>query len=326
MARIECHECKAPISQPTEPCPLCGASVQDRKAKERKPWYERTSVTLCVAAGLLFVALGFVHIITGVESPFRLPVDIVRRESFGYRETFVNARAIAALPYTAAKLKYPLGCEVLQRRGYLPSGHGFEARAAVRQMQDIERWRTEFSRARGWSERPWEERLQTGAIEGQTAPESAQADNTQGIAAARNGDYQAALAAFSRAIRKAPAYAEAFHNRALVYVALGNLGQAAADFGKVVEIRPGYTEGHVEQGRLYLKTGQQDEAVAVFSGAIEIDSTCAEAYLGRALACYVQGRYDRAWQDVRQLERLGTPAPAGFIVALSHASGRDPGP
>jgi tetratricopeptide (TPR) repeat protein len=278
-----------------------------------------------VAAGLLLVGLGFVHIITGVESPFRLPVDIVRRKSFGYRETFVNARAIAALPYTAAKLKYPLGCEVLQRRGYLPSGHRFEARTAVRQMHDIGRWQAEFARALGRSERPWEERLKTGAVEGQMDSESVQADNARGIAAARNGDYQAALAAFSRAIRKAPAYAEAFHNRALVYIALGNLGQAAADFGAVVEIRPEYTEGRVAQGRLYLTTGQHEEAATAFSQAIKVDSTCAEAYLGRALACYVQGRYGSAWQDVRQLKRLGTPAPAGFILALSHASGDAPG-
>jgi len=177
MARIECDVCKAPISQPAEACPLCGASARERKAKKRKPWYERTSVTLCVAAGLVFAALGFVHIITGVESPLRLPVDIVRRQSFGYREAFIDARAIAALPYTAAKLKYPLGCEVLQRRGYLPSGHRFEARTAVRQMQDIERWQTQFARALGRAERPWEERLQTGTIEGQADSDSAQADH-----------------------------------------------------------------------------------------------------------------------------------------------------
>jgi tetratricopeptide (TPR) repeat protein len=325
MALTECHECKAPVSKAGASCPLCGAPATGCKARKPKRWYERTSVTLCVAVGLLVAALGFVHIITGVESPFELPVDIVRKESFGYRETFINAKAIEALPYTAAKIKYPLGCEVLQRRGYLPSGHSFEARTTVRQMQSIERWQAEFARAQGHSEHPWEERLQVGVAEGQAGPESAQAANVRGIALAGNGDYQAALAEFSRAIRRAPTYAEAFHNRALVYIAIGNLGQGASDFGKVTEIRPGYIEGYVEQGRLYLATGQRDEAIGVFSRAIEIDGTHSEAHLGRALACYVQGQYDRAWQGTRKLERLGTPAPAGFIIALSHALGRDPG-
>jgi tetratricopeptide (TPR) repeat protein len=325
MALTECHECKAPTSKAAARCAHCGAPAKGRKARRSKRWYERTSVTLCVAVGLLVAALGFVHIITGVESPFELPVDIVRRESFGYRETFINAKAIEALPYTAAKIKYPLGCEVLQRRGYLPSGHSFEARTVVRQMQSIRRWQTEFARAQGRSECPWEERLQVGVAESQAGPESAQAANVRGIALARNGEYQAALAAFSRAIRKAPTYAEAFYNRALVYIAIGNLGQGASDFGKVVEIRPGFVEGHIEQGRLYLATGQCDEAIGVFSRAIEIDGTHGEAHLGRGLACYVQGQYDRAWQDVRKLERLGTPAPAGFVIALRHASGRDLG-
>jgi len=325
MAQRQCQECQAPISKKAATCPRCGALVNRREAKQSKRWYERTSVTLCVAAGLLLVALGFVHIITGVETPFELPVDIARRQTFGYRETFVNARAIMALPYTAAKLKYPLGCEVLQRLGYLPSGHGFEARAAVRQMQDIGRWQAEFGRALGRTEAPWEERLQTGVMEGPAGSDSAQADNARGIASAREGDYRGALAAFSRAIRKTPTYVEAYHNRALVYIAIGNLGQGAADFGKVVEIRPGFLAGYLEQGRLYLTTNQYDEASAVFSDAIAADSSCAAAYLGRALACYAQGQYEQAWQDVRQLERLGTPAPREFVLALSHASGRDPG-
>jgi len=218
-----------------------------------------------------------------------------------------------------------LGCEVLQRLGYLPSGHGFEARTAVRQMQDIGRWQAEFARTLGQTEQSWEERLQAGTLEGQADPENAQADNAQGVAAAREGDYQAALAAFSRAIRRAPTYVEAYHNRALIYIAIGNLGQGAADFGRIVEIRPGFVAGYLEQGRLYLTTGLYDEATAVFREAIEADSACAEAYLGRALACYAQGRYDQAWQDIRQLERLGTPAPGGFVLALSHASGRDLG-
>ena len=325
MALTKCHECKQSISKAAANGPHGGAPPQGSQAKKSKRWYERTSVTLCVAAGLLVVALGFIHIIIGVESPFELPVDIVRKESFGYRETFINAPAIAALPYNAAKIKYPLGCEVLQRRGYLPAGHSFEARAAVRQLQSIGRWQAEFARALGRSERPWSERLQTGAAEGQAGADSAQADNVQGVALAGNGDYQAALAAFSRAIRKAPTYAEAFYNRALVYIALGNLGQGAADFGKVVEIRPRFVEGYLEQGHLHIGAGQYDEAAGVFSQAIEIDAGCAPAFFGRALACYAQGRYDRAWQDVRKLESLGTPAPPGFVLALSHASGREPG-
>ena len=313
-----------------EPTPA-GAGAQDAgpgqeaRGKRPKRWYERTSVTLCVAAGLLVVALGFVHIITGVESPYQLPVDIVRKAAFGYRETFINACAIRALPYHAAKIKYPVGCAVLQRRGYLPSGHTFEARMAIGQLQRIERWRVDFERTLGRSERPWQERLQTPEAKGQDRVEGAFADNAQGIDLARDGDYAAALAAFGRAIRKAPACAEAFYNRALVSVALGNLGQGADDLGAVVEIRPGFVEGHLERGRLYLRMARYNEAVDVFSCVIEMDETHAEAHFGLALACYAQGRYDRARQGLRRLLDLGVSVPLGFLGALRDASGIDPG-
>ena len=291
---------------------------EDAETPKVKRWYERTSVTLCVALMLAVIALGFVHIITGVESPFELPVDVALKESFGYRETFINAAAIEALPYTAARLKYPLGCRVLQRRGYLPTGHTFEARIMVGQRQNIEQWQAEFARSLGRVEPLWEERFQDAAGD-------AQADNREGIARARVGDYQAALKAFGRAVRKAPTSAETCYNRALVYVTVGNLGQAAEDLGRVAAIRPADVEAHVERGRLYLAIGRYEEAGDAFAKAIETDATHPQAYLGRALAAYALGRYGRAWQDIEKLQTLGTPAPPTFILALRHASGRDPG-
>lgn len=294
------------------------AIFEQAGAPKVKRWYERTSVTLCVVAGLIVIGFGFIHVITGVESSLQLPVDVALKESFGYRETFINAAAIEALPYTAARLKYPLGCRVLQRRGYLPTGHTFEARTMVGQKQSIEQWQAEFARSLGRAEVPWEERLQTGTG-------AAQADTLAGITQARAGDYQAALKAFDRAVRKAPTSAETYYNRALVYVAVGNLGQAAEDLGRVVGIRPAYVEALVEQASLYLTVGRYEEAIVAFSNAIETDTTHPQAHLGRALAVYALGRYDRAWHDVEKLATLGTPAPSTFILALRHASGRDPG-
>jgi hypothetical protein len=155
--------------------------VPSPAAQARKPkrWYERTSVTLAVAAGLIVVALGFVHIITGLqaESRYELPFAIVFKKAFGYRETLVDARAIAALPYPAAKLKYPLGCEVLQQYGYLPSGHAFEARMAIGRLAEFRRWQAEFARRLGRVEQPWEQRLQAAPIE---TPGDSQGPDTVG--------------------------------------------------------------------------------------------------------------------------------------------------
>jgi tetratricopeptide (TPR) repeat protein len=287
-----------------------------RAEKARPRWYERTSVTLCVAAGLAVVGLGFIHILVGVRSDYGLPFDFVRRDSFGYRETLVNARRIQVLPYTAAKRKYPRGLGALQKAGYLPAGHGFEAGMMARQRASLQRWQAEFEKTLGRSEPPWQDQLQDAGAVAPGDPDGAPAHNQKGIVYARRGEYAAALAEFGRAIRRDPTCADAFYNRALVYLALGNLGAAATDFGQVVTLRPGFVEGYLCRGRLYAAMNDHDQAVAEFTKALEADPQCAEAYFQRSLAHYAKGSRDKAWDDVHQIESLGRPVPPGYLRAL----------
>jgi tetratricopeptide (TPR) repeat protein len=283
-----------------------------RGARPRRRWYERTSVTLCVAAVLVVVSLGFFHVITGVTGSEGLPFDVVLRESFGYREMVVNARRIQALPYAAARLKHPLGVAVLQRNGYMPSGLAFEAEMAAEQRESLERWQRQFEESLCGSTLRWQDRLRGDIPDGG----SAQAHNQRGIALARGGEYAQALAEFSRAIARDPALADAFYNRAMVQIALGNLGPAASDLGKVTEVRPDFTEGYIRRGRLCVAMNEYDRAIADFTRAIEIDARSAEAYFHRSLAHYTKGDYEKALADVRVIQGLGRPVPAGLLHAL----------
>ena len=298
---------KAPSSKPT--------------ALPRKKWYERTSVTLCVAAGLVVLGLGFIHIVTGVTSSFGLPCDIVRRESFGYREMLVDARKIESLPYSAARLKHPLGLAALQRSGYLPAGVEFEAGMMARQQEGLAQWQAEFQEALGLARTCWQDRLLGPQSPSRGDPEDAPARNQRGIDFARQGEFQAALAEFTRAIRRNPAYADAFHNRALLYGAIGNVGQAAADLGKVIEMKPEFVEGYLHRGRLYVTMNEPDRALADFARAAAIEPRCAEAYFQRSLIHYTRGNRGEALEDVNRLRGLGVSIPAGFLQALG--SGRE---
>jgi len=285
-------------------------------AKPRKKWYERTSVTLCVAAALVVIGLGFIHVITGVTSSSGLPYDIVLRESFGYREMLVSARKIQSLPYSAAKLKHPLGVRALQRSGHLPSDVGFEASMMARQQEDLDQWQAEFQEALGRPEACWQDRLRGADPRSEGDPESAPACNQRGIDFARQGDFQAALAEFTRAIRRNPTYGEALHNRALVCITIGNVGQAAEDIGTVIEIRPEWIEGYLRRGRLYVKMSEHDKAIADFTTAVQIDPRCAEAYFRRGLIHYVRGDREKTLEDVGRLRSLGVSVPEGFLQAL----------
>ncbi|MEN6337195.1 MAG: tetratricopeptide repeat protein [Phycisphaerales bacterium] len=281
-----------------------------------KRWYQRTSVTLCVAAALAVVGLGFVHVIVGVTSPYGLPFDIVLRKSFGYREAVVDVRRIGGLPYAAARFKHPLSVAALQRSGYIEGGPAFEARMMAWQRECVGRWQSQFESSLGRSAVCWQDRLQGREQTQGGDPEDAQACNQRGIDFARSGEYQAALAEFTRAIRRDPTCADAFYNRALVSIEIGNVGQAASDLGTVVEIRPGFVEGRVRRGRLYLAMNEHDKAVAEFTKAAAIDPKCAEAIFHRSLVHYARGDYEKAMADVTKAESLGQAVPAGFLRTL----------
>ena len=322
MATTRCPECQKRVRKRARTCPRCKSEIREDQGTPTPKWHERTSVSLCTAALLAVVGLGFIHIIVGVRGPRDLPFDLALRKSFGYRELVVDAGRIRAIPYVAATLKYPLGLRVLQAKGYLPSGPTLETRM-VQQMRDaMNRWHAEFEANLGRSERSWQERMQQAPQTAEADPQSAAAFNDRAIASARQGRYDAALAELATAIRKSPVLAEAFYNRALLYTALGNLGQASSDLGKVLEIRPQFADARLQRGRIHVTLEHYDDAIADFSEAIEMDPACADAYLWRSMICFVTGDIEKSLRDIQSLRDLEAPVPDGLLAALQTSTPR----
>ncbi len=319
-------------------CPHCGAPLKGATGKKQIKWHERTSVTLCVAGGLAVIALGTVHIVTGVVSPYGLPFDVVRKEAFGYRETFVDARKISALPYGLARRKYPLGCEVLQQGDYMPFGNAFETRTQRHSQGDISQWQAEFEHAlnRPPSGTLWADPAQGAGLESvsrtaagrtqapliETDPQGPTACNSRGIASAKDAQYENAIAEFTRAVSRDPTFADAYYNRAIVYAALGQLGQAVADLTIVIEIRPEFAQAYRNRGIIQAALGQYDQAISDFTKVLELDPADSETYMRRGLVSYAKGDYEKAWADVREMQSMGLPVPAGFLESLRAASGK----
>jgi hypothetical protein len=80
---------------------------------------------LLIAATSIVVGFGFVHVITG--SNLSAP-HIVCKSSFGYSETFIKIDRITGMPWIFAKLRYPVGCRILQETGHIESDEAFESR------------------------------------------------------------------------------------------------------------------------------------------------------------------------------------------------------
>ena len=125
---VPCEDCCRDISSRAERCPHCGAPTPNTKVKLQKKWNHVAVVALLAAAITIFIGLGFVHIITGSNLP---APDVVKKDSFGYSETFINIDKITGMPWLFAKSRHPIGCKVLQEKGYIESNESFMQRVGV---------------------------------------------------------------------------------------------------------------------------------------------------------------------------------------------------
>jgi predicted RNA-binding Zn-ribbon protein involved in translation (DUF1610 family) len=122
---VPCEDCGKEISSRAEKCPNCGAPTLNTRPKRQKKWPATAAVTLLVAAILIVIGFGFVHVINGSSLPHP---RIVHKDSFGYSETFINIDKITGMPWVFARSKYPIGCRILQKKGHIESDEARERR------------------------------------------------------------------------------------------------------------------------------------------------------------------------------------------------------
>ena len=125
---ISCRACQKEISPNAIACPHCGEPI-------KKPAQSGSLVPLLIVFFLvLAVAAGKIHIITGRNVGF----ELAAREGFGYSEIVVNADEITGMPWIAAKSRFPLGCRLLQEKGYIESDDHFRERLSDETQKRVE--------------------------------------------------------------------------------------------------------------------------------------------------------------------------------------------
>ncbi len=125
----------------------------------------------------------------------------------------------------------------------------------------------------------------------------AEAYYQRGNAYGAEGEYDLAIADFTKAIEIHPDFAKAYSERGLVYIRKGEYDLAIADYTKAIEIDPKDASAYNSRGVAYGYKSEYDLAIADYTKAIEIDSHSAEAYYNRGFAYKAQGRKGDAIAD-----------------------------
>jgi protein O-mannosyl-transferase len=149
--------------------------------------------------------------------------------------------------------------------------------------------------------------------------ESTAAANRRGDEAMARGDWDRAIAKYSKVIGKRPDFAQAWRRRGFCYVQKGELEKGQADMREAMRLAPKFAGTRYVMGNSLVSQWKLDQAVQEFKKALEIEPNHPEKagfHTGLAIALAGQGRIDEAMAQCRQaLEASPTIMEAHYILA-----------
>jgi TonB family protein len=128
--------------------------------------------------------------------------------------------------------------------------------------------------------------------------------------------YPEAIAAFSRAIKRAPRDAPSFRNRGITYTYLGAYQQALDDLNEALELDPQDAVAYNHRGIAHYALGNTKVAIADFDKAIELQPKLAEAHNNRGIVLHKLGNYQLASKDFNLAAQLGMELAARHLQLL----------
>jgi tetratricopeptide (TPR) repeat protein len=101
-------------------------------------------------------------------------------------------------------------------------------------------------------------------------------------------------------------YALMFLDKGNRHLAQGQFDEAIAAYTKVIELDPESVIAYSNRGEAYYSIGEYDKAMADYTKAIEMDSEFWLAYYHRGLAYESKGEYDKAASDYEKVIEIAT--------------------
>jgi len=126
----------------------------------------------------------------------------------------------------------------------------------------------------------------------------------RGLAYARKGDVDSALADYGQAIILDPYRALAYRNRGNAYLRQGHPEWAIADFDRAISLDPKDARAYRDLGFAYAVKGELQRAIAGCSEAIRLDPNNSTAYFCRGRVNLYSGALPEALADLDQASEL----------------------
>jgi tetratricopeptide (TPR) repeat protein len=131
----------------------------------------------------------------------------------------------------------------------------------------------------------------------------------EGEARLAEEDWDAAVAAFQKAIAVAPSSALAHSKLGVAYVHKCQWDDAFTEFSRSVQLDPRYAPAHSNLGNVYRERGRLDEAIACYQKAISMDPDYWIAHQNLGIVYKQQGRIGDAVREFKTATRLSLRAP-----------------
>lgn len=139
----------------------------------------------------------------------------------------------------------------------------------------------------------------------------------------RAGDWDGAIADFSKIIELKPEIEGVYIGRASAKAQKGDFAGAIEDYGKAIELRPDFSEAYYGRGMAKSRMGNFESALADLNRAIELKPDFAAAYGDRGAAKYSNNDLDGALADFNKFVELAPGNPLAYLQrgAVKNAQG-----
>ena len=141
----------------------------------------------------------------------------------------------------------------------------------------------------------------------------------KGVALSGEGRYSDALSSLKKAVRAHPDYGDAYYNMGVIYHALELDEDAIKAYEKAISINPQDAPAHNNLGNIYIRQIRLSEAIRKLERAVRIDPGYEQARHNLALAYYLARMYNRAWEQITVLNRLGVSPDPELVDAVAAA-------